>query len=197
MSNWAALRGYISDTVVRALRIDASTHTLMTISYQHHEIHSGSGFRLSRRETLASPATLSFSFKTPPSGDKIHLLTSASSSGAAYIELLEGATVTNGTGTNQAAMCANRELAATSAILSIEASPTTGSASRDATITADGLLLSGLNLGAGQNKTSGNTAAREEWVLAFNTIYAIRVTSGAAGNVINLELDWYEHTDKD
>ncbi len=37
-------KGMISDNDVRPIRIDRSTHTMQTIEYEHHEIHSGNLF---------------------------------------------------------------------------------------------------------------------------------------------------------
>ena len=55
MTYWRTLWGYFSDTETAEVRIDASTHSLQTVEYEHHEIHSGShyfviGYRTRKRD---------------------------------------------------------------------------------------------------------------------------------------------------
>jgi len=47
-----------------------------------------------------------------------------------------------------------------------------------------------------QGSSRGDAAAQfnAEWVLKTNTKYLIRFTSGTAGNLCNLLLNWYETT---
>lgn len=50
---------------------------------------------------------------------------------------------------------------------------------------------------ATQQSRSGMEASRNaEKTLKQNTKYIIRITSGTADNLTNLQLEWYEHTNK-
>ena len=55
------------------LRMDASTHTLQTIEYEHHEIHSGSHFFVHGYLDIAGANdVLDFTWQMPDSTKEIH-----------------------------------------------------------------------------------------------------------------------------
>ncbi len=58
MSYLKTIWGKISDTVGRGVRIDASTHSLQTLDYAHHEVHSGSHYYIQGHTVLASAGVL-------------------------------------------------------------------------------------------------------------------------------------------
>jgi len=54
MSYWKALYAYFSNTEGDLVRMDASTHSLQTIDYAHHETHGGSHFYVQGYTTLGN-----------------------------------------------------------------------------------------------------------------------------------------------
>jgi len=74
MSFIKTIAGKINNTEAKEVRIDSSTHSLQTLSYEHHEIHSGSHYYIEDVMTLAASATADFCVTTPDSGKEIHLL---------------------------------------------------------------------------------------------------------------------------
>ena len=69
----------------------------------------------------------------------------------------------------------------------------------DCTVNSLGILIASLSGGSGTNPSNGTPggASRDnEWVLRPNTKYLFRFTSGAAGNILEYNAEWYEHTDK-
>ena len=67
MSLWKLLTGRWGSGAGETdeLRIDASTNSLQTVDYAHHEIHSGSHYYIQGYTELASSATLYVKFVTP------------------------------------------------------------------------------------------------------------------------------------
>lgn len=66
MSSKIAILGYISEEgVFQPTRLDKGTHSLMTVDYEHHEIHAGSHYFYSDSVELGSAATQVYMFTTP------------------------------------------------------------------------------------------------------------------------------------
>jgi hypothetical protein len=81
--------GKISDTVSRAIRLDSSTHSLQTVSYEHHEIHGGSHYYIEGSTTLADTATLYAKIVAPDTGKWAHFTWQISSNGILTSNLYE------------------------------------------------------------------------------------------------------------
>ena len=62
-----------NNTSWREVKIDASTRSLQTIGYEHHEIHSGSHYYVCGFETLALNAFTEFYFTTPITSKEVHM----------------------------------------------------------------------------------------------------------------------------
>ena len=179
------------------VRLDPSTLTMQTIEYEHHEIHGGSAYVVTGTDAdLDTDAELTIAFTTPDTTKWIHLLALASCTSAAYWEVLEGPTITNGTGSDLVIYNKNRNSANTSGVLTIESPAEAGKATLTPTITNDGTVLQAQYLGSGKEKISGEIRATGEWVLKQNTTYAFRLTGNADNGKAAIELVWYEHTDK-
>ena len=187
------------------VRMDASTNSLQTLSYEHHEIHSGSHWAVSiQDDSVASGAGLSFAFKTPASAVLSHMIVEATSSGESVTVLLETASSTaNGDG--EAAVSAiNRQRDSGGASTLLE-DTTTGTFNTvglnsypEAVPIGDhptGTTIDTLLTGSG-GKSGGTSRGEEEFVLKRETVYGVKMISKAAGNNMLLKLDWYEHTDK-
>jgi len=164
--------------------IDAATNTLQTITYEHHEIHSGSHFNhcdFSLNES--SGATIEFAMTTSNTTKWIHLLFELYASEGASLELYEGSSAVVG-GTAITPRNNNRNSANVSSVTLI----------KDPASITDGTRAAGFLAGGG--KTAGATTRGKEYVLAQNTTYLVRITSLAVSNDISWCAEWYEHTNK-
>ena len=175
------------------LTIDSITGALATISTSHYEIHEGDMFKVDvNDDDLDTNDTLSIYLKTPNTTARIHMFYSAYSSGATTFELLEGPTVTAGTGSQLAVYNRDRNNANVSTVLDNTATPVANKTSLNVTTTADGTQLHHEMLGSGKNKLSGDTRDANEWILKQNTGYVFRITGDSNDNRVNLILNFYE-----
>ena len=185
-----SITGHISNSERRAIRSDASTHSLQTIDYTHHEIHAGSHFFIEGYTTLASEGVLRVKLVTPNTAKWAHFQWAISSSGILVTTLHDGASggMTGGSGVTP--INSNRNSSKTSGI-----TLTSGVAAA----TASGLLISSASWGAAGFKSiiGGGASRDDEIILKQNTTYLRTFTSGAADNIVQFKASWYEHTDKD
>jgi hypothetical protein len=170
---------------VDEVRIDRSTNTVQTIEYEHHEIHSGSHYNYCDYALgQASGAIIEFVLTTPNTTAETHLLFDATGSTGLSLELYEAPTGIVG-GTAITPRNNNRNSLNTSAVTIVK---------DPASIATDGTRAAGFVVGA--NKTGGAVARSNEFVLALNTLYLVRITSLANSNNISWCAEWYEHTPK-
>jgi len=185
--------------------VDSSTNTLQTISYEHHEIHSGSTFRVQHYDD-AIPATVSggelvIAFHVPAGTKLPHMTWEFVHEGNMTMKVLEGITFAGSAGTNVAPKNSRRDSTTTS-ILQGKA---TGTLVSDfVTVgeeSADSIYSGGTVISLKRNYVSRNEAAsgsrRQELILKADTSYAFVLdnneTSTQGGQI---RLEWYEHTDK-
>ena len=165
--------------------IDASTESLQTIEYEHHEIHSGSHYNYCDYALAQGIGDeIEFVFVTPNTTKWVHLLFEVYASTGATIELYEGTSGVSG-GTAITPRNNNRNSANISAV-TLTKDP--------AAITTDGTRAAGFL--AGGTRVAGAVERNKEYVLDQNNTYLVRITSLAASNNISWCAEWYEHTDK-
>ena len=87
----AILCARIDADTIKPLRMDASTHSIQTIEYEHHEIHSGSHYYIEGHTTLANTAVLRVKLVTPNSDKYSHFVWEIGSSTILTTDLYEGA----------------------------------------------------------------------------------------------------------
>ena len=182
---------YYNGTNFKHPRIDASTKTIMVISYAHHEIHAGSSYEAIYNQTnVDSGETLAVTFQTPTGSALCHVWAEVIASAESGVSLFESPTVLSN-GTYVANYNANRS-----------SSNTSGTTIR---YNAGVQAATGTNLwphiviGSSSNKgtVGGGTRALNEKVLASGTTYVYIVESRQADNEITVWLHWYQHTDRD
>lgn len=179
-----------SDTGFDVLRMDASTHTLQTIEYEHHEIHSGSAYFVVRSELLESAGDAEVRIATPDTNKYAHMTIEVDAAIAATVELWAGTTKTHEA--VNAITPLNRDFNSTnSSGLTICHTPG-GAQAGDANL----IQYVGAASVSGKVAEGGGTSSRHEFILKRNTAYYIKATSRADGNAISIILDWYEHTDR-
>lgn len=168
--------------------IDDVTHGAIAISHEHHEIHEGKTFRFYDAITLNSAATQDYLITTPNTTLWSHFTFSIEGVAITSYVLYEGA---DRAGTAaQTPWNANRNSAAT---------PTTAVHKGTSGGTTDGSALVSYASGSASNQSKGaaNSDHQNEIILKQNTKYLLRVTSGTAGNLVNVAFNWYEHTSLD
>ena len=201
-ARWGSGAGEVDE-----VRIDASTNSLQTIEYEHHEVHAGSSFNVHIKNTTAATdnhRTL-LGFETPNTTKYAHLIVSAACSHAAEVFLYEDVTIDDDEGTEVTILDRNRVTDNTSTMLSFENPAVAGQATwMDETEIAGANFSATRTLerfqmvaGGGPKAIGGETRGSQEWVLKPNTKYAVVVQNvGANANLHEIHMDWYEHTDK-
>lgn len=181
--------------------LDNMTWAQTYISYEHHETHGGSHFVSSCVDTAMSVNdTLIMAFKTPTGTKKAHVVLAYAAGSAAHLEILKGATWTQGTGTNTLIGNNNHDSANTSILLE-DLNQAAFSATNQTLIVNPTLTGSGtcredwytfINKGEGTQDRGA-----EEHVLDDNETYAIRFTADDNSSAGYIKMHWYEHTDKE
>jgi len=176
---------------------DASTLATTVISYEHHEVHSGSMYSVQvLNPDLDNGDTLNIAFTTPNTTKWFHMLILVDNSSESRLELHEAPTVTNGSGDTLVVYNHNRNSVKTSTMLSIDASAISARASGNVATTVAGTILYSEQIGSGRNKIAGESRAINEWILDQNATYCVMLIGLADNGSANVLLNWYEHTDK-
>ena len=188
------LYGRINNTEAVPLRVDASTHSIQTIEYEHHEIHSGSHYFVSGYQDLAIDEVLDFTFLMPNTTKWIHWNWHIHTESETNWLVYEGATATNPLANSVTPLNSNRNSSNTSgATLKYELQNDIDAANADTSIGGATLIMSGIS---GAGKDAGSAIRTSEIIMKQNTLYCLRAIATAAGH-ISFDMQWYEHTDKD
>ena len=182
------IKGLINDTESREIRIDRSTHTIQTIPYEHHEMHSGSHYFIKTfiTDTAGSGSTTYFAFTTPDSDLQIHAKAIIAPDVDYESNIYEGASITGGTpitGMN------NYRDSTKTAQLTPVAAPTV--------VSAGNLIWASRN-GGGKNAVGVAPGLNYEIIAKRNSTYLFELIKRTTANaVVDIDFFWYEHTPKD
>lgn len=187
----ASILGY-NGTNYYPVKIDSATRSLQVVSYEHHEIHSGSHFFQSGYQDLAINNVLDFTLQTPNTTKWIHFTFQIETEAETNWFIYEGATATNPLANALTPLNNNRNSAtASGATLKYELQTSLANANADTDVSGATILDSGIS---GAGKLSGGSATRDnEIILKQNTLYCFRAIAITAG-YINFDMEWYEHT---
>ena len=174
----------------RPVRIDTITRSLQTISYPHHEIHSGSHFYLQGFIELDDLDTFYIKLVTPDTTRWSHFLFNIKSTGICTTYLDEDATGGMTGGSSVLPLNNNRNSATASGM--VFTSGVTAATSYTTRIENDKWGSAGFkeNIGGGGGR-------EDELLLKQNTTYLRSFISGADSNIIQFKASWYEHINKD
>lgn len=170
-------------------RRDNSTLADLGIDYPHHEIHDGWHFFYESYSALEDTDAVDIAVQTADSKKWLHFVWQVLSKGEITFQVYEGSTIT-WDGTNLVARNNNRNSANVSSLVEFQEGPT---------VTAVGTLLAEAVVGSASNPNQGIPGGGErnnEVILAQDTVYLFRITSGVNGNIASYLAEWYEHTDK-
>ena len=171
-----------------ALPLDLATGAVNTIEYEHHEVHAGSSFTYSDVHSLAKNGVIEHLLVTPDTTKWSHMIIEVGSTGGKVkFEVFEG-TNTSDNGDIEPMFNRNRNS---------NKEPTT-ILYETPTVINVGTRINQAIYGIKDKKSAGGgDRGTNEWMLKQNTKYLIRVTElNVAVTDINLEFDWYEHTNK-
>jgi hypothetical protein len=160
---------------------------MQVIDYEHHEIHAGSHFFYTDSVELASAGVQDYMITTPDTTKWAHMTFSATGSAITTVQLYEAG---DRTGTTAQTLRNSDRNSLTASTLVLHKGQSGGA--------TDGTLIWQMKSGSATAQSrSGLTALRSaEIILKRNTKYILRVTSGTAANLTNLQLEWYEHTNR-
>jgi len=193
MSFWKTIAGLISDTVARTVRVDASTHALEIIQYEHHEIHGGSHYFVVGYQNLAINNVLDFTLQMPNTTKWIHWTWKISTESETLWQVYENVVATNPLANVITPFNSNRNSANTSSTtMRYELQANLAAANADTNVAGSTLIESGIS---GAGKDAGDESRNNELILDQNILYCLRATATAAG-YINFRMEWYEHTNK-
>jgi len=170
--------------------VDQVSNALVTLDFEHHELHDGDHFFIEDVSDIAINNVLDIQWTTPNTTEWLHFNFVLNCEAETEWFIYEGVTIVLA-GTTITPINNNRNSLHTSssAIASI-ANTSVANANSDTTVAAATLLAHGI-VGAGQD---GGVIARErEIIMKQNTKYCMRAVATAAGYV-NFYMGWYEHT---
>lgn len=173
---------YSNLNMINEAYLDPSTGVFLDIDYTHHEIHEGYMFSYSEVTDVANSANRDLLIITPDNLHQIHIVIKVETEAEAGIFCYED-TDTLSDGTPVTAFNRNRNSNRLPEA-DIYHSPT---------INSNGTLISTYHWGGGKS-FGGEERTLNEWVLASNTKYLIRVTNfTVSDNQIAIALVWYEN----
>jgi hypothetical protein len=162
-----------------------STGSLIVIDHAHNYIHRGLTYFLEDSNTIGSGGTQDYLIITPVSPPSIHMLINADGTAITSFSLYEGA---DRTGTALMTPYNNNRNSGNTTSATFYKGQSGG--------TTDGVRISFYSSGAsqGNTRTPTSTSQNNERILKSNTKYIFRITSGTAGNLTNVQFDFYEYT---
>lgn len=168
-------------------RADGQTRALQTIDYAHHEIHAGSHYYRTFSATVASGAVQYYLLDIASAGLKYpHMSFEFNGTAITKFEIFEDSTK-SGDGDKILPLNNDRNSTNTSIIELYDAIGEEGD---------EGTLIWEHSAGTAtqQSRSAASSEQATELVLKNNTKYLIKITSGTDGNLVNVTLEWYEHT---
>lgn len=187
----ADTNGNLGNTVLTNA-VDGITTALKTVTYEHHEIHSGSHYFIhSTFEIPASGDVLDFTWLMPDTTKWIHWTWEIETSKGVSWYVYEDATATNPLANTITPLNSNRNSGNSSGTtMKYELQADLAAANADTDVTGATLLESGVT---SDNRTAGDSKRDNELILKQGKLYVLRAVATAAC-VINFKMDWYEHT---
>ena len=183
----------ISDTDIRPLRADAATHSIQTMSYEHHEIHSGSHYFVDGYADLAINNVMDFTWLMPNTTKWTHWTWKLAVEAETLYQVYETAVATNPLANVITPLNNNRNSGNTSGTtMRYEVQTNLAGANADTDVSGATLIASGI-IGAG--RSGGFDSRDKEIILKQGTLYCLRSTASAAGYQ-NFLMEWYEHINK-
>ena len=188
------LWGIISSAAARLLRLDASTHVMETMEYEHHEIHSGSSFFFEEGFALNN-ASRNYLIETAKTDREPHMVITVLGAQDTYVELVKRTDHTPG---GEAVIIQNRNERSTKRPETrIWRDPGGGDGGEAQKMWCARFGVPAV--GGAKAASGGDSSTRHEIILAKRSgqnigKYKLRVTALSQNdNNITVSFDWYEH----
>ena len=172
------------------LKQDSETHSLIGITYEHHEVHSGSHYTFTLDSTVDDADTLGVLIVTPNNTKWAHLVFDVTAALDTHVGLYEASTHT--AAGERAAF--NNDRNSTDTCTTEIFNWTRGVSDGTEIYTSHFGIDAGV--GAGRVTGGGGVRGASEWILKQNTKYFFAIVSATATNIVSMKLSWYEHTNK-
>lgn len=183
----------IFDEACVPAEVDDITHTLQTINYEHHEIHSGSHYFVCGYSDMSINNVFQLTFVTPDTTKWSHFIWKLDTESETLWEVYEAGVINTPLTNSIIPLNNNRNSLNTSGntlLSQLHSSITTANTSVN--VSGATLLCAGIS---GAGKTGSSDKREQEIILKQNTVYVLRATANAAG-YIDFLMEWYEHTNK-
>lgn len=186
-------------------RLDASTWATTTISYAHHEIHSGSYYHCQYHQMVSDINDRSIiTFRTPDSDSLVHMFARGSATAFSNWYAWRAPTITNNTGATLVLFNRRHDSVNTSGVWDTSQNPDVQGQATYFTEATMAAVTAGtavedqyIGYGSGPRASGGETRANEEMILLPDTLYAFEIKSLTNDdNYHDIQLNWYEHVDK-
>jgi len=176
----------------RTAALDDSTDAIITVDYEHHEIHGESHYFVVGYADLTINQVLDFTWQMPNTTKWIHWIWGIDCEDEINWFVYEGATATNPLANTITPLNSNRNSGNTSGTtMKYEVQANLAAANTDTSVGGATTLMSGIT----KAKDGGNVVRNHEIVMDQNVLYCLRTVANGAG-FINFSMQWYEHTDK-
>jgi hypothetical protein len=183
------MAGRVNSTY-RNVKLDEATGVLPMLTYEHHEIHSGSRFSYIEVEDQAINAVTDIQITTPDTTEWAHFTLKFSTESETEWWVYENVTI-NVAGTAVTAINRDRNSAhANTTTLAKITNTSLANANADTAVAGATIVAHGIS-GAGRD--GGSLSQEDEIILKQNEDYSIRFEASAAGYV-SWNIVWYEHT---
>lgn len=172
--------------VTHPISVDSSSHCIIAIDHAHHEVHSGNAFRYTDALALASGVSQDYLLTVPNTTKWPHLTFAVDGTAVTTIEVFRA---TDKTGTTlQTTFNADENNTTITAGMTVHKGTSGG------TIDGTSIFKYSSGTASGSANIDYISAYFSERILRQNTKYLMRVISGTNGNLVNVRLEWYEHT---
>ena len=174
---------------VRGKSLDSATLALLSIDYDHHEIHSGDSYEYTNALDFTSGETKPFLFTIPNTAKWIHFFFDIVGELEYNIDFYEGATPDTVGSPVSAPAIINKDRNSSNTPGMTITIPTLGGGSK-------GTLIRRHHAGSGK-KAGGDLRGVNEVILKRNTQYWTDIKNETnSNNFISWTLTWYEHTNR-
>ena len=187
-----ATDSWIQHVNLPELDVDEESGGLITIDFEHHEIHEGDHYFIIDVSDLPINNVFDMQFTTPNTTKRIHFVWELVASAEVEWFIYEGATI-NVAGTSVTPFNNDRDSANTSdCTVATITNTNVANANSDTAVAGATTIAHGI-VGVA-NRSGGNIERGREILLKTNTIYCLRGVFNAAAK-LSFTAEWYEHTE--
>jgi hypothetical protein len=163
--------------------VDPDSGAVVVIQAHEVEIHEGDMYFYTDSVTLNSAAVQNYLLTTPNTLDWAHMVFSVDGTAVTTFQLYESA---DRTGTTLQTSFNNNRNSIKTSTMTIHKGTSGG--------TTDGTLIKTYSSGTsqGSSKTPSTEGFGDQIILKQNTKYILRITSGTAGNLCNVHINWFQ-----